>query len=102
MYGGGPIIPGVKNSRIPDPPYLPPMEDGKEFCLVLDLDETLVHYFEIGTEGTFNIIPFCDQFLTEMSALYEVVIFTAACQDYADWVLDEIDKKKRIKHRLYR
>jgi len=37
-----------------------------------------------------------------MSELYEVVIFTAAMQDYADWVLNEIDKKKRITHRLYR
>lgn len=37
-----------------------------------------------------------------MSELYEVVIFTAAMQDYADWVLDNIDKQKRITYRLYR
>lgn len=37
-----------------------------------------------------------------MAELYEVVIFTAAMQDYADWVLDQIDKEKRIAYRMYR
>lgn len=37
-----------------------------------------------------------------MSELYEVVIFTAAMQDYADWVLDNIDKNKYISYRMYR
>ena len=48
-----------------------------------------------------------------MSEIYEVVIFTAAMQDvisfvfiiyvqYADWVLDQIDKDKCITYRLYR
>lgn len=55
---------------------------------MLDLDETLVHYYEVGGEGSFRIRPGCDKFLKEMSELYEVVIFTAAMQDYADWVLD--------------
>jgi TFIIF-interacting CTD phosphatase-like protein len=57
------------------------MEPKREYCLVLDLDETLVHYFEVGSEGTFLVRPGCDQFLTEMSEIYEVVIFTAAMQD---------------------
>jgi predicted HAD superfamily phosphohydrolase YqeG len=30
------------------------------YCLVLDLDETLVHYFEVGSEGTFLVRPGCD------------------------------------------
>jgi CTD small phosphatase-like protein 2 len=38
-----------------------------------------------------------------MSQLYEVVIFTAAMQDYADWVLDQLDPERQlIKYRLYR
>ena len=37
-----------------------------------------------------------------MSKYYELVIFTAAVKDYADNILDEIDEKKRISHRLYR
>lgn len=45
---------------------------------MLDLDETLVHYYEVNGEGSFRIRPGCDQFLTEMAKIYEVVIFTAA------------------------
>ena len=47
---------------------------------MLDLDETLVHYFEQGSEGRFLVRPGCDQFLTEMAEIYEIVIFTAAMQ----------------------
>lgn len=103
LYGvGGTAIGGYEPLPTPDPPYLPEMESSREYCLVLDLDETLVHYFEVGSEGTFLCRPGYDQFLTEMAEIYEIVIFTAAMQDYADWVLNQIDKNKRIKYRLYR
>ena len=59
-----------------------------DYCLVLDMDETLVHYIEIDNEGTFFTRPGCLKFLKEMAQIYEVVIFTAASQDYADWVLN--------------
>ena len=85
-----------------DPPYLPPASNPDGYCLVLDLDETLVHYYESGGEGKFRIRPGCLEFLKEMAELYEVVIFTAAMQDYADWVIDSIDKPGHIKYRMYR
>jgi CTD small phosphatase-like protein 2 len=103
LYGvGGTAVGGYEVLKNPDPPYLPEMEGGTGYCLVLDLDETLVHYLELNGEGTFFVRPGCDKFLTEMAELYEVVIFTAAMEDYANWVLNTIDKKKRIKYRLYR
>ena len=37
-----------------------------------------------------------------MSEAYELVIFTAAMQDYADWVLDQLDTERLISYRLYR
>ncbi|MFN9899089.1 MAG: HAD family hydrolase [bacterium] len=37
-----------------------------------------------------------------MNKYYELVIFTAAMQDYADWVLDNLDTNKIISNRLYR
>ncbi len=37
-----------------------------------------------------------------MAKHYEIVIFTAAVKEYADNILDSIDEKKRISHRLYR
>ena len=71
--------------------------------MVLDLDETLIHYFEMGSEGGhFLVRPGAEKFVKEMSQIYEVVIFTAGMQDYADWVLDQLDPHGYIKYRLYR
>ena len=81
---------------------LPEKKSVKGFTLVLDLDETLVHF--IAKEKKFKLRPGCIQFLKDMSQLYEIVIFTAAAQDYADFILNYIDRDaiKYINHRLYR
>lgn len=103
LYGiGGTAIGGYDALPAVQAPYLPASKDPNCYTLVLDLDETLVHYYENAGEGAFRIRPGCEKFLKEMSEIYEVVIFTAAMQDYADWVLDSIDKPKYISHRLYR
>ena len=103
LYGvGGTAIGGYDALPAVQAPYLPPPKDPNCYTLVLDLDETLVHYYESNGEGNFRIRPGCEKFLREMSENYEVVIFTAAMQDYADWVLDSIDKPKYISYRLYR
>ena len=103
LYGvGGTAIGGYEPLPVVNPPYLPAAKDPDCYTLVLDLDETLVHYYEVNGEGNFRIRPGCEKFLREMAEIYEVVIFTAAMQDYADWVLDSIDKPKHISYRLYR
>lgn len=83
-------------------PFLPEMDPDREYCLVLDLDETLVHFFDLGPDSHYLVRPGCGEFLSELSKYYELVIFTAAMQDYADSVIDQIDKEGYIKHRLYR
>jgi len=86
------------------------------YTLVLDLDETLIHFvssmanedsnledLEDGENDFFYMVrPFCNKFLTELCKYYELVIFTAAMQDYADWIVDGIDHRGTISHRLYR
>jgi CTD small phosphatase-like protein 2 len=85
---------------------------------VLDLDETLIHFVHSQEENGdqeaeeaedeedndffYMVRPFCNKFLSELSKYYEIVIFTAAMQDYADWIVDGIDHRCNIKHRLYR
>jgi TFIIF-interacting CTD phosphatase-like protein len=65
------------------PPFLPPKADqARMYTLVLDLDETLVHYAtdeHAGDvhSGKFLIRPGAVEFLTEMAKYYEIVIFTA-------------------------
>lgn len=75
----------------------------KHFTLVLDLDETLLHYYEKNEiEGELKIRPGADEFLKLMSNYYEVVIFTAAMQDYADWALEHFNNSPLITDRFYR
>lgn len=96
------LRPEVKGtSDIKKSSYLPPLEKDRKFTLVLDLDETLVHF--LAKEKKFKLRPGCIQFLKDMSQIFEVVIFTAAAQDYADFILNYIEKESRfIRHRLYR
>lgn len=102
------------------PDLLPPpaAEDKNKICLVLDLDETLVHSsflsiphadfrFVLGVGenqvAVFVCIrPGAERFLKELGSLYEIVIFTASMQPYADAVIDYIDPGRVVKHRLYR
>lgn len=51
------------------------------YTLVLDLDETLVHFEEMGEYGQFYVRPYATEFLIEMGNYYEIVIFTAAVQE---------------------
>lgn len=53
-------------------------EQQKNYTLVLDLDETLVHYSEEEGEGKIFFRPHLDYFLKEMNKHYEMMIFTAA------------------------
>lgn len=63
------------------PPFLPPKKSPHELTLVLDLDETLVHFQENEEGSQFLVRPYAQQFLNEVGKYYEVVIFTAALQD---------------------
>lgn len=82
--------------------YLPKKkDDGRDYTLVLDLDETLIH-FDPQTRQ-FRSRPFCLGFLRNLSAYYEIVVFTAATKNYADQIIDALDPEKTlIDFRLYR
>lgn len=83
-------------------PYLPSINNKYKYTLVVDLDETLVHYVEDEEKAYVQVRPFAEYFLKELSKLFEIVIFTAADEEYADIVLKELDKSGSISHRLYR
>ena len=88
----------------PEPPFLPPKKenDKREYCLVLDLDETLVHYFEDQTESYVKVRLGTEKFIKELSKYCEICIFTASTKYYADIVIDGLKYNNLIDYRLYR
>ena len=88
----------------PDEPYFKPKkpDDKRDYCLVLDLDETLVHYFEDENEAYVKVRMGTENFIRQLSRYCEIAIFTASTQNYADIVIDGLDCKDLIDYRLYR
>jgi len=94
---------------------VPPL---KRKTLILDLDETLVHstikpishhhlIVDVVIDGVpciFYVIkrPHVDAFLKKVSEWYDVIIFTASMQQYADPLIDQLDTKRVVKKRLFR
>ena len=62
----------------------------------------MVHFEENNQGGRFLVRPFTHYFLQSLYQYFELVIFTAAMKDYADWIIDKIDKNDLISFRLYR
>ena len=84
-------------------PFLPKMDTQKyRYTLVLDLDETLVHYIEEENSAYVQVRPYADYFLKELSKHFEIVLFTAAEEDYTDIVLKELNKNNYISYILCR
>ena len=88
----------------PDAPYFEPKkkDDHREYCLVLDLDETLVHYIEDENEAYVKVRMGTENFIKTLSQYCEIAIFTASTKYYADIVIDGLDCKDYIDYRLYR
>ena len=85
------------------PPFLPKMNTYKyKYTLVLDLDETLVHYMEDKNTAFVQVRPFTDYFLEKMSKYFEIVIFTGAEEDYTNIIMKDLNKKNYISHILCR
>ncbi len=98
-------------------PAVQPRLAGRK-CLVLDLDETLVHSsFKILNQADFTIPveiegqyhnvyvikrPGVDAFMKRVGELYEVVVFTASVSKYGDPLLDQLDIHHVVHHRLFR
>jgi len=108
---------GIVTDNTPLLPPPSPILTGKK-CLVLDLDETLLHSSFKPIPNPDFIIPVeieeqvhkvyvlkrpgVDQFLQRLGPLFEIVVFTASLSKYADPVLDLLDSTKVVHHRLFR
>ena len=92
------------NNNIPIP-YLQNVSN-KKYTLVLDLDETLIHFkahLNDDNSGILQFRPYISEFLSNINNYYELIVFTAATQDYADPIINAIEQKgTKFAYRLYR
>ncbi|KAI5837500.1 NLI interacting factor-like phosphatase-domain-containing protein [Morchella snyderi] len=103
----------------PPMPLLPSHPAPK--TLILDLDETLIHSLAKGGRMTSGHMvevkldrqhailyyvhkrPYCDDFLRKVCKWYNLVVFTASVQEYADPVIDWLEQdRKYFQGRYYR
>ncbi|KAI3719103.1 hypothetical protein L6452_19993 [Arctium lappa] len=115
----------VRRSLFQDPTTtsLPPPNSPDQKTVFLDLDETLIHSTPAtgpSPPGNYDFVvkplldgerigfyvvkrPFVDEFLHFLKRNdFEIVIFTAGIEEYASLVLDKLDWRGLISHRLYR
>lgn len=114
----------VRRSLFQEPTTsLPPPNSPDQKTVFLDLDETLIHSTPAtgpSPPGSYDFVvkplldgervgfyvlkrPFVDEFLHFLSRNnFEIVIFTAGIEEYASLVLDKLDWRGLISHRLYR
>lgn len=108
--------------RNPETGWLLGKKDESKFhnkkCLILDLDETLVHssfkylrtadfVIPVEIENQIHHVyvikrPGVDEFLKKVGEWYEVVVFTASVSKYGNPLLDKLDIHKSVHHRLFR
>lgn len=117
------ILPPLRMCVPPRTDFLLPRltrHSSKKKTLVLDLDETLVHSTLDGSTNESDFVfpvdsglmthlvsvrkrPYLHEFLSQVAKLYEVVVFTASQQIYAEQLLDIVDPDSQyIQHRVYR
>lgn len=115
-----PLLQGIfKDTFVKPLLETPHPNDSEKICLLLDLDETLIHSSFTPVENPDLLVPLIfdneptrdiyvckrpgvDQFLKGLEGHFEIVIFTASLSYYADPVIDFLDPTGIIKHRLYR
>ena len=74
----------------------------KKFCLVIDLDETLIHNLNLPFGDYFFVRPGVFDFLEKIHEIFEIIVFTAGQKNYAYTIIDKIDYKNYISYILYK
>ena len=98
LYSSGKSL---NNNKIISKPFIKEKMK-KNFCLVLDLDETLIHNLNLPFGDYFFARPGLFEFLEKIHDFFEIIIFTAGQKNYAYSIIDVIDDNDYIDHILYK
>ena len=72
---------------------LPDFEGGKfKYSLFIELDETLVHYYEEGNNYFVKVRCGAEEFIKTMSEFCEIIIVSTSSKEYTDVIIMNINK----------
>ena len=77
----------------------------KKYSLIIDLDETLIHFkvnHDRNDEGVLKLRPGVITFLERMREFYEIILFTEASEAYTELLMEAFNKNKYFDYKLYR
>ena len=94
IVGNNNIMPYIKTKKI------------KKYSVVLDLEETLLHFKEDNKnnkEWYVDIRPGTLKFLDDISEYYELIVFNEGEKKFTDFLIDSLEQNKiYFEHRFYR
>jgi import inner membrane translocase subunit TIM50 len=94
------LINGTKKAKL----MLPPMDTKKyKYSIAVELDETLVHYFEEGDNYYAKVRFGSENFLKNISNYLEIIVISTSGKEYSDIIIDNINKDDKcyVEHRIY-
>lgn len=90
----------INNTQI-EVPYIK-SKMTKKFCLVLDLDETLIHNMNLSFGEYFFVRPGFFDLIKSIKDIYEIIIFTEKEKKNVDDIINKIDYNNYIDYVLYK
>ena len=101
--------PNNNNNIIPKKIFSLPLSkrEGEQFdfkyTLFIELDETIVHYYEEGENYFVKVRQGTEDFLKTMNTFCEIIIVSTSSKEYTDIILDNLNKdKKYIDNAIYK
>ena len=93
-----------ENFALSPTPYIiePP---SKKYSLVLDLDETLIHFkvnHSHNDEGVLKLRPGVTTFLEVIKEYYEIILFTEASEAYSELIMESFNKNNFFEYKFFR
>ena len=82
---------------------LPEMNKEKYmYSILIELDETIVHYCEDGDNYYAKVRLGLEEFLKNLNKFCEIIIVSTSGKEYSNIIIDNIDKEEcNIDHRIY-
>lgn len=85
-------------------PILPSIDTKKyKFSIVIELDETLVHYCEENDNYYAKVRFGSENFLKNISNFFEIIIVSTSSKEYSNIIIDNLNKDDRcyVEHRIF-